>query len=280
MAEGDPIEAGNQNQITINAETLGEFKDDPVFKPFEGKDISEVFKSFKNAQSMVGGDKVVLPTGKLNTPENWNHVLDKLGAPKDINGYKFERPELPEGMAYDEKLEKAIAEACHYLRVLPWQAQGLNQVFNKYAIEKYNNAVREANSRAEELENNLIREFGTKEKYDEFVKGANAALKHFSKGISEEDLNRFIETYTTDPVAVRFFGNVANGMMEDAALRGDKSFNLLGEDASAKLKDILYNTANPLNKAYFDNSHPQHQYAVDEVYRLNVAIHGEKKVKE
>jgi len=44
MAEGDPIEAGNQNQITINAETLGEFKDDPVFKPFEGKDISEVFK--------------------------------------------------------------------------------------------------------------------------------------------------------------------------------------------------------------------------------------------
>ena len=87
MADGDPNPGftpgneGNPNPgegAIINAALLGDLKDDPVFKPFDGKPVYEVFKSFKNAQSMIGGEKVPVPAGKLNTTENWNYVLDKL----------------------------------------------------------------------------------------------------------------------------------------------------------------------------------------------------------
>ena len=88
----------------------------------------------------------------------------------------------------------------------------------------------------------------------------------------------FIEKHGNDPLVVEVFGNVAKGMMEDAALRGDKSFDLLGDDAQTKINDIMYNKENKLYAAYYNNSHPQHQYAVDEVARLMETVHGKKTV--
>ena len=93
----------NAQSLTINSELLGEFKDDPVFKPFEGKRLGDVFKSYKHAQTLVGAEKIPIPAGKLNTPENWNYVMDKLGRPKSADGYKLEA-NLPEGFPKDEKL--------------------------------------------------------------------------------------------------------------------------------------------------------------------------------
>lgn len=284
MADGDPNPGftpgneGNPNPgegAIINAALLGDLKDDPVFKPFDGKPVYEVFKSFKNAQSMIGGEKVPVPAGKLNTTENWNYVLDKLGRPKSADGYKLEA-NLPEGLPKDEKLTEGFKQVAHYLGLLPWQAEGLFKFYNDAQVQAFQNIEAQRAKQAEETESALIAKLGTKQKYDEYVKGAQAALKRF--GGEPGTVEAFIEKHGNDPLVVEVFGNVAKGMMEDAALRGDKSFDLLGDDAQTKINDIMYNKENKLYAAYYNNSHPQHQYAVDEVARLMETVHGKKTV--
>lgn len=271
---GSQPEPGNQ-PLTINAELLGEFKDDPVFKPFEGKGLGDVFKSYKHAQTLVGSEKIPIPAGKLNTPENWNYVMDKLGRPKSADGYKLEA-NLPEGFPTDAKLAEGFKQTAHYLGLLPWQAEGLYKFYNDAQVQAFKEIEAQMSSQAEKTESALMAELGTKQRYDEFVKGADAALQRF--GGSPEDIAAFSEKYGNDPIAIKILGNVAKSMMEDAAIRGDKNFDLFGEDAASKAKDIMSNPENALYKAYHDNAHPQHQHVVDEVYRLMSAIHGDKKV--
>ncbi len=272
---GSQPEPGNQ-PLTINAELLGEFKDDPVFKPFEGKGLGDVFKSYKHAQTLVGAEKIPIPAGKLNTPENWNYVMDKLGRPKSADGYKLEA-NLPEGFPKDEKLTEGYKQVAHYLGLLPWQAEGLYKFYNDAQVQAFKEIEAQMSSQAEKTEAALMAELGTKQKYDEFVRGADAALQRF--GGSPEDIAAFSEKFGNDPIAVKILGNVAKAMMEDAAIRGDKNFDLFGEDAAAKVKNIMEDKANPLYEAYWSASHPQHQHAVDEVARLMAAIHGDKKVQ-
>lgn len=271
---GSQPEPGNQ-PLTINAELLGEFKDDPVFKPFEGKGLGDVFKSYKHAQTLVGAEKIPIPAGKLNTPENWNYVMDKLGRPKSADGYKLEA-NLPDGFPTDEKLTAGFKQAAHYLGLLPWQAEGLFKFYNDAQVQAFQQIEADMTAQAEKTEAALMAELGTKQKYDDFVRGADAALQRF--GGSPEDIAAFSEKFGNDPIAVKILGNVAKAMMEDAAVRGDKNFDLFGEDAASKAKDIMSNPENALYKAYHDNAHPQHQHVVDEVYRLMSAIHGDKKV--
>jgi DNA-binding ferritin-like protein (Dps family) len=121
-----------------------------------------------------------------------------------------------------------------------------------------------------------MKELGTKEKYDEYVTGAKAALERF--GGAPADVAAFLDKYGNDPLVIKTFGNVAKGMMEDAALRGDTTFNLMGEDPAAKIKDIMTNKENKLNEAYLTKNHPQHDYAVAEVARLHEALHGNKPI--
>lgn len=275
---GDQGGTGEGNQaLTINADMLGEYKDDPVFKPFHDKPIGEVLKSFKNAQSLIGGEKIVLPVGKLDTPENWAYVFDKLGRPKDIEGYQVDKSVYPEGFQVSEEREKAFKEVAHQIGLLPKQAAALYAWNAKLEVEAVNAITRAENAKAEETEEKLRQELGTKEKYDEYVVGAKAALNRF--GGAPEEVKAFVDKFGNDPLVIKVFGNVARNMMEDAALRGDKTFNLLGANAPAQVKDIMTNKDNKLYAAYWDKNHPLHQSAVDEVTRLNEQIHGNVSIK-
>lgn len=267
-----PVLENTPAPLTINADLLGEYKDDPVFKPFHDKPVGEVLKSFKNAQSLIGGEKIVLPQGKLDTPENWNYVFDRLGRPKEPDAYEVDRSIYPEGFSISEDREKAFKQVAHQVGLLPAQVKALYEWNARAELDAMNAMTEAENKRAEETEAALMKELGNKEKYTEYVNGAQAALKRF--GGSPEEVGAFIDKFGNDPLVVKVFGNVAKGMLEDAALRGDKSFNLIGEDAPMKLKSILNDKENKLHDAYFRKDHPQHQYAVDEVTRLNELIHG------
>ncbi|MFA7178112.1 MAG: hypothetical protein WC114_12750, partial [Smithellaceae bacterium] len=171
-SQGDP---GSQ-PATINAEMLGEYKDDATLNGFVGKPMSEVFKWAANASKLIGGEKVPVPAGKLNTPENWNYVLDKLGRPKSADGYKLEA-NLPDGFPKDEQLTEGFKQAAHYLGLLPWQAEGLFKFYNDAQVQAFQNIEAQRAKQAEDTESALIAKLGTKQKYDEYVKGAQAALQ-------------------------------------------------------------------------------------------------------
>lgn len=276
MPEGDPNQG---NQFIINAETLGEYAQDPAFQSFIGKPGMELLKSFKSAQSMIGADKVVVPSGKLDNPENWGALFDRLGRPKELTGYEFARPELPDGMAFNEDFENAMRPVFHYLGLLPWQAKGLSEVFTKYQLEQYSKYSEGQSKQTKDLEDALVKKLGTKEKYDEYMKNADAALKKFGK--DPNAIKAFSEKYGNDPLVIEIFGEVANAMMEAEALRGGGGNNLGDsvETAKAQVKDIMSNKENKLYAAYWDNKHPQHRAAVEEVSRLHEIVHGNEAIK-
>lgn len=269
-ADGQGNQGGQGPQpITINAEILGEYKDSPVFKPFEGKPLAEVFKSFDNAQKLIGGEKLVLPIGKNDTPEYWEQVFDRLGRPKDPTGYKFEKPNLPEGLAYDENLEKAFAAECHKLGILPKQAQGLFAFYNKAVSDTFDEMEKAREGQYEQAQAKIKEIFGAKS--DEALDLANRVLKTF--GGSPQDIAYIADNYGNDPVLTAMLARIGQQTREDALIKGDKAtFDLDAAGANLKKKDILFNKDNPLNAAYLDKKHPRHAEAVEAVLKLNEII--------
>ena len=278
---GDPIQGNLNHETIISADHLGEYAQDPTFQSFVGKPFGEYLKSFKNAQSMVGADKLIVPAGKLDTPEHWGSVFDKLGRPKDISGYEFARPELPEGMQFNEDFENKMRPLFHYLGLLPWQAKGLSEAFTGYQVDGYKKYMEDQAklqtdqaAKDKEIEDALVKKLGTKENYDKYVKDANDTFKKFCK--DEKAAAAFLEKYGADPLVVDVFGEVAKAMSESAAHRGNSGTGLADDVTKAQtdVKDIMHNKENPLNKAYFDGKHPRHKEAVEEVARLHALIHG------
>lgn len=84
-----------------------DIRNDPAITKFET--VEGLAKSYKNAQALIGGEKVPVPKGE--NEEDWNRWFKAAGRPDDAKGYGFEAPaELPEGMVYDEALDSRLAE--------------------------------------------------------------------------------------------------------------------------------------------------------------------------
>lgn len=292
MDENNDLNLGDQSaqdnsdnqssEFVINDvnEVLGEFKDDAVFKPYAGQKpadfIKNIVKGYANAQKMIGGEKVALPIGKLDNEETWGNLFDKLGRPKTPDGYKFEKPELPEGLPYDENIEKSFKAVCHQAGILPKQADALYKFWNDLQVNLFNDvSAREQEQQDAALEG-LRQEMKTKDAYDSFVKGANDVLMNY--GGTKEQVEAFIERHQFDPDIIRLLGNIHKVMSEDSIKLGEKRFDLTGGDVDARLRDILHNKENVFNQAYWNKSHPQHQAAVEEVAKLMRAKHGDEPV--
>lgn len=271
---GESSGQGNQGgqglqPITINADVLGEYKDNPIFKPFEGKPVQEVFKSFVNAQQLIGGEKITLPTGKNDTPEYWQQVFDRLGRPKDADGYQFEKPQLPEGLAYNEDLEKKFKKVCHEAGILPKQAATLYKFYNDLVVESFAANKTALDGQYEKASAKMKETFGAKA--DEAVGLANRVLQTF--GGAPEDIEYIATNYGNDPVITAMLARIGQQTREDALVKGEKAtFDLDAAGAKQRKMDILTNKENPLNAAYLDKKHIRHNEAVETVLKLNEII--------
>jgi hypothetical protein len=284
MAEGtDPgTHPGSQEsqggqQAGLNGgnwgEFLGDLKGDPVFKPYEGKPVQEVFKGYANAARMIGGDKIVVPAGSLDTEATWNQVWDKLGRPKDHTGYniRLEPGIMPEGTRVDPVIDEAYAKTCHRLGILPKQANALyNWHARLIADLQEENAARE-DSAYDRAAEELRRELRTEDRFQSFLDRSNRVVSQYAG--SDDAAGRIIEKYGNDPDIIRLLGNIGQSLDEDVLITGGKRY-ADGSDPRERLLDIQQNKANPLHEAYFNAGHPQHQYAVDEVFRLTQLVQG------
>jgi hypothetical protein len=243
-----------------------DLKDDPNFAPFQGKEVGEVLRSFVNAQRMVGADKVIVPAGKNDTPEVWKGVFDRLGRPQNTEGYKFETPKLPEGMALNPELEKSFKEVSLFLGILPWQAEGIYKFYNDHtgrAFQDYQTKVSEAQRTSfEAAESALKKEYGSK--YDEKVQLAKKVIRTY--GGTPEEAGKFIDRFGNDPTVIKTLVSLGELISEDKLISGEKpDWDLAGDEARRKAVDIMSNETNPLNKAYHNRQHPQHEEAVSQV---------------
>jgi hypothetical protein len=292
MAENDPGKPGNQDPAAAAGTppavpaafvmddafltTLpDDLKAEPSIQTFKGKGAADILKSYVNAQKMVGGDKVVVPAGKLDTEENWNALFEKIGRPKSAEDYKFEAVQPPEGMPIAPEFEKSVKALAHRMGLVPKQAAALHKEIMGWIGNTYKSHKEGTQKTAEEAETALKTEWGNK--YDANLGLAVKVLDTY--GGKAEEVKAFKDKFGNDLVAVRILANIGNLIGEGNFIKGQApAFLSTPAEAQGKAMDIMTNTQNPLHEAYHSKQHIRHDEAVEEVQRLFIIAKGNEPV--
>lgn len=269
---------GGAASVDFSTFIPADIKDHPSLKTHDFKTpdgVGKLIRSYVSAQSMIGGDKVVVPKGANDNPDVWNKVYDSLGRPKDPGSYQFGKDyKSPEDPAAKE-IEGKFRKFAHDNGLNQKQFAQLHGFLNSISSESQAKAVAAYQAKHEKAVETLKGEWG--EKFDERVAVANKVLKAF--GGSPEEVKAFTTRYANDPVVIRVLAEVGRRMDESALVGGDKpDFELGPADAKKKRMDIMTNKDNPLNEAFKNKRHPRHQEAMEEIARLSKIVVGKDEV--
>lgn len=272
-------QGGQSQAVTLNADNWREFvppelKEEPSLANI--KDVGSLFKGYVNAQRMVGAEKLVVPTGALDTKENWDLIYSKLGRPESPEKYEFKRGELPKGLSWNETMEKGFKDISHEIGLSSRQAQRLYDFYNQAVLTEYQGFMDQEAKGAEEAQRILQETFGADAPKAKELAGK--VIGHFAeKAEHKEALAQLMEKV---PALQIVLAKVGQSLRESTLHKGDgggSSFASSPEQAQQIKMDIMTNKENPLNAAYFDKRHPNHAQALDEVLRLNeVILSGQK----
>jgi len=229
-------------------------------------DIESLAKSYVHAQRMVGADKIQVPN-KFATEDDWKAVYEKLGRPKTAEEYKFN---LPEDQKVDEAALKNFSTQAHKLGLLPGQADGMVKFYNEMIGNELAQADSIATSQREKAITELKTEWG--QAYDQKLQQANNVVAGvFPKG--------FMDTNLADgsklgdhPAVIKAFATLAGKMGEDNIVQASGPTHM-----TPKQLDKEIATLQAPGSAYWDNKHPGHDAAVEEVKELFKLKHGEEE---
>ena len=192
------------------------------------KDVGGLAKSYIHAQKMVGTDKISLPTENA-TPEEMNAFYDRLGRPKE---YEFTKAELPEGMDYNEDMEKQMKALMHSAGLTNKQANDLNNGYLKYMSEQFTNQKTADENQKAEWYKTLKTDLG--KAFDEQVDLSQRAARE----LGGDDFLTWLDNtgQGNNPMFVKMFAKVGQMMAEAGAEPGKpQSFVMTPESARAEI---------------------------------------------
>ena len=209
------------------------------------QDIPSLAKSFVNAQSMIGADKVALP-GKHATDDDWNVVYDRLGRPAEAKDYNLA------GLS-------------------PRQATLILNEFNEQTNNQLNTDQINVQAELEKTTNELKKEYGPA--FEDRMTVGNGVLEQFGdKGIAEIQLadGRRLGDH---PEVIKMIVNVGEFITKkvgEDSLEGVKTSGAIGpEEINVKLKEMT-DPGTP----YWDAKHPQHSFYVEEAMKYREMLNG------
>ena len=234
-----------------------EYKEEKALQNFQ--DMKGFLKSYLHSQKLVGADKIPVPN-KHATDEDWNEVYTRLGKPESPDGYKFNLPK--DNNKLDDNSLKAFSEQAHKLGLLPHQADGIIKYYNELA----NAAEVDTNSKAEtsrlQAEEALRKEFGPA-----YNNKLNAAKNLASATLGSDFLSNTVlkdgSKLGDNPTVVKAFADLAGKLSEDTIVKGDSPSYMTVKEIDQQLDKIRQP-----GSAYWDKTHPNHNAAVQEAYKL------------
>ena len=234
-----------------------EYRSNPNIEKFT--ELDALAKSYINAVSMIGTDKIPLP-GKTATDEQWNEVYNKLGRPESPDKYtlEFKTDVAP----VDENVIKGFAQNAHKLGLNNKQAQGILE-FYKSTLE---GSAKEMSVNMEAAQasaaNSLRSEWG--KSYDENLRRAsNVAQTYLEPELLDTQL-RDGSRLGDNPKIIKAFANIANLLSEDQII-GSESDNILqGRDVEKEIEELTTDRQG----AYWNKMHPNHNKVVNQVLAL------------
>jgi hypothetical protein len=224
------------------------------------KTPGDLAKSWVEAQKLIGRDKIPVP-GEKATKEDWDMVFERLGRPKDKDGYTLPEVQLPEGYPPQDKefVENFKSKALE-LGMLPAQVNGLYKWFIDQEVSQFNQFGEKRTQERGEEENALRKMWGKA-----FEQNFQIAEQAVNKYGTEGFINKLKATgLNNDPDMIKFIADMAKNFSEDKIAGKPQGLTLSPEEASMEIAKIKGDPKHP----YWDKYHPEHQYAMNKMKGL------------
>ncbi len=245
--------------------------DDPNFTKYDTKE--GFLKSHLSLVKMLGSEKVPIP--REGDEEGWQRFYKAAGHPERPEDYGFSKPEeIPEGLTYNEDLDKQIATILHGAHLNRNQAMKVREelmgLVGKGAIdgiEAQKQQQAEYEAAIQKAEETLRQEWGPA--FESRGKIAGAAINKF---LSPETIAAMDAAgIANNPAIVKDMYNLG------VKLAGEKELiNADGQlDSPADLESQIADFRAKHSSALFDRSHPDHAQRTKEYTRLFERRYGE-----
>jgi hypothetical protein len=259
----EPVVAEQPQENTVDFKSLipESFKEEKSLENFDN--MEDLLKSYLHAQKMVGADKIPVPN-KYATDEDWKEVFTRLGAPKTPEDYKysFKDDEV------DPKQLKTFNETAHRLGLLPKQAEALVKYYNNLNQSHSEQLEAQAITAQEKTEADLKKEFGP-----QFNKRLDQAKRLATNTLGEEFLNNTVlkdgSRLGDNLEVIKAFSNLADKLSEDEVVKGEGSEYQTAKDIEKQIAELTQQ-----GSAYWQDQHPNHKKAVDEVFKLREMLNA------
>ena len=272
-AQSDPIVENttdqSQTSVLSGEQTQNNFQD-LIPEEYRGekslsnfKDMNDFVKSYLSAQKIVGADKIPVPN-KFATEDDWKAVFTKLGAPENPDDYKYN---FKEGEV-DQELLSTFNQQAHKLGLLPQQAESLIKFYNDLNEGNSIQAEEKAAETRLHTENELKREFGPQyvKRLDQAKRLAISTLGNdFLENTLLADGSRLGDNLNV----VKAFSNLAEKLSEDEVIKGDSSSYMTANEIEKEINSLTEE-----GSPYWTKTHPNHQKAVQEVFKLRELLNG------
>ena len=235
------------------------------------QDLPSLAKSYVNAQSMIGADKIALP-GKSSTPEQWSEIYSKLGRPEAADKYELSN-NLPEGQELDATLMGGFTNTAHAAGLSTQQAQSLLDWYNNVLVDSTSQTTAAEQTQLEEKTNALKQHYGPA--FEERVNLAKAVSAQFTEG-DESIFDVKLEDGSllgNHPDFIKMAANMGIFMKEKMGEDTLEGVKHTGVATTHELKGKIAELQRP-DGPYWDNKHPEHDWYVKEVTRLNTDLYG------
>jgi hypothetical protein len=234
-----------------------EYRSNPNIEKFT--ELDALAKSYINAVSMIGTDKIPLP-GKTATDEQWNEVYNKLGRPESADKYTLE---LKTDVApVDENVIKGFAQNAHKLGLNNKQAQGILE-FYKQTLEGSAKEMSVNMETAQAEATNMLRsEWG--KTYDENLRKASSVAQTYLEPELLDTQLRDGSRLGDNPKIIKAFANIANLLSEDKIIGTEADNVLQGREIEKEIEELTSDKQG----AYWNKMHPNHTKVVNQVLAL------------
>lgn len=230
--------------------------------------------NYANLEKLVGTppDQLLkLPASQeIDKWDGWQ----KLGAPDKPDAYKITPPELPEGVEWDQALEKSIREIGVEAKLLPHQIQALVDGYAGHIANLHNGAVTATGENAQQMQRELRAEWG--DKYEHNIEVAKGAARWAMDGMKSEDMQAALDKFEQSVGSanmVKMFAKIGQSLAEDNVIDGNVG-PMAGTPAHARAQIEAKKADGNFMKAYTNLNDPGHKAAVQEMTTLHKLATG------
>lgn len=233
------------------------------------QDVGALAKSYVNAQSMIGADKLAIP-GKHATDDDWSDVYAKLGRPDSPDAYELNN-QVPEGVELSDEMFNWFKGAAHEIGLSGRQAQMLLDKYNAQLGAMTQIDEGQYEQVQQQVQNELRQEYGAA--FDDRMAVANAVVvEHGGAELNEIEMadGRLLGDH---PEFIKMMVNVGEFIrtrIGEDSLEGVKTSGALTPaDAQARLSELR-----APDSPYWDQRHPEHQFYVNEALKYQELASG------